>query len=147
VSSTTDVGEEASAERRRRRREKGGSGGGVGGASTVAVDSKVEGVLVNWCRRMAVAVDESRVVPTAMELLGGCFDRMTNLPFRISVTASLWMALRLCSSGGATCQDLRKLEQISGVPAKLLLATESRLARALKRRRSRDNHEEGWAEC
>lgn len=140
VSSTTDAGEEAAA---RMRREKGGDGGG-GGVVAVAVDKKVEGVLVNWCRRMAV--DERRVVPTAMELLGGCFNRMTNMPFRVSLTASLWVAFRLCG-GGATCQDLRKLEQISGVPAKLLLATESRLARALKRRRSRENHEEGWAEC
>lgn len=141
VSSTTDAGEEA-ASAARMRIEKGGGGGG--GVAAVAVDKKVEGVLVNWCRRMAV--DERRVVPTAMELLGGCFNRMTNLPFRVSLTASLWVAFRFCGYRAA-CQDLRKLEQISGVPAKLLVATESRLARALKRRRSRDNHEEGWAEC
>lgn len=117
------------------------------GGGPVAVDSKVEGVLVNWCRKMAV--DERRlrqVVPTAMELLGDCFGKITIIPFRVSLTTSFWVALRVCS-GGSTCRDLRRLEQISGVPAKLVLTTESRLARGLKRRRSRDDHVEGWAEC
>lgn len=115
----------------------------------VAVDLKVEGVLVNWCRRMSVYESKScSVVTTAVELLGGCLNRMTVLPFRVSLAASFWAAMRVrrCLRGD-TCRDLRRLEQISGVPAKLILATESRLARALKRRRPREDHEEGWAEC
>lgn len=116
----------------------------------MAVDMKVEGVLVNWCRRMAVDERRSRqVVSTVVELLGGgCLGKMTVLPFRVCLATSFWVAMRVCRLGSDdTCRDLRRLEQISGVPGKLILATESRLARVLKRRRSRDNHEEGWAEC
>uniref|UniRef100_A0A7C9A321 B box-type domain-containing protein n=1 Tax=Opuntia streptacantha TaxID=393608 RepID=A0A7C9A321_OPUST len=140
VSSTTE--EEAVSSAARKRREKKRSVG-------VAVDLKVEGVLVNWCRRMSVDERKSwKVVTTAVELLGGCLNRMTVLPFRVSLAASFWVAMRVCCClGGDTCRDLRRLEQISGVPAKLILATESRIARAVKRRQSRADHEEGWAEC
>lgn len=140
VSSTTE--EEAVSSAARKRKEKKRSVG-------VAVDLKVEGLLVNWCRIMSV--DERKswdVVTTAVELLGGCSNRMTVLPFRVSLAASFWVAMRVRRClGGDTCRDLRRLEQISGVPAKLILATESRLARSIKRRRSREDHEEGWAEC
>lgn len=105
-----------------------------------------EGVLENWCRRMGVEDRKRRkVIPTAVKLLRGCVDRMTVLPFRVSLAAALLVALRV--RGGDTCQDLRKVERISGVPAKLILAIESRLARVLKRKRSREDSEESWAEC
>ncbi|KNA22382.1 hypothetical protein SOVF_034670 [Spinacia oleracea] len=131
-----------------RRREKG----------TAVVDLKVEGVLVNWCRRMGVVEekDVSQVVNMAVELLSGCLDGITVWPFRVSLAASFWVAVRVCCrrGGGARClspppttQDLRRVEQISGVPAKLIIATEAKLARVIKRRSSRVNHEEGWAEC
>lgn len=136
MSSTTEAGDEAVS---KRRREK-------AGGQLPAVDFKVEGVLVNWCRRMAVEQKKSRrVIHTAVEVLGGCLDRMTVFPFRVSLAAAVWVALRLC--GGDACQELRRVEMTSGVPAKLILATESRFARVLKRRRSCEDHVEGWAEC
>ncbi|XP_058192303.1 B-box zinc finger protein 32 [Rhododendron vialii] len=66
--------------------------------------------------------------------------------------ASLWFSWRLC--GASTWQVLKRLEEISGVPAKLIFAAgESKLTRVLsnKRRRSKSNRchdqpEEGWAE-
>ncbi|XP_021761916.1 B-box zinc finger protein 32-like [Chenopodium quinoa] len=122
--------------------------------STVVVDLKVEGILVNWCKKMGVVEerDYGKVVNMAVELLSGCLDGITVWPFRVSLAASFWVAIRVCgsrslSSAASTCQDLRRLEQISGVPAKLILATEAKLARVIKRRRSREDHEEGWAEC
>nr|QTY32146.1 BBX transcription factor [Oxybasis rubra] len=131
-----------------RRRERG---------ATVVVDLKVEGVLVNWCKRMGVVEEREygQVVNMAVELLSGCLDGITVWPFRVSLAASFWMAVRVCCRGGgawlssslSTCQYLRRVEQISGVPAKLILATEAKLARVIKRRRSREDHEEGWAEC
>ncbi|XP_021720322.1 B-box zinc finger protein 32-like [Chenopodium quinoa] len=142
-SSTSSVRKRAKVDVRRRERN-----------STVVVDLKVEGILVNWCKRMGVVEerDYGKVVNMAVELLSGCLDGITVWPFRVSLAASFWVAIRVCgsrssSSAASTCQDLRRLEQISGVPAKLILATEAKIARVIKRRRSRKDHEEGWAEC
>lgn len=137
---------------KRRRRERG---------TVAVVDLKVEGVLVNWCRRMGVVEEREigQVVNMAVELISGCLDGITVLPFRVSLAASFWVAVRVvcCRGrrgggggglrGASACQDLKSVEQISGVPAKLILATEAKLARVIRRRRSREDHEEGWAEC
>ncbi|KMS97208.1 hypothetical protein BVRB_7g177600 [Beta vulgaris subsp. vulgaris] len=155
ISSTGEAAEEVETTSLRKRREK--VDGQRREKGTVVVDLKVEGVLVNWCKRMEVVQerDIGQVVNMAVELLSGCLDRITVLPFRVLLATSFWVAVRFClrgSGGGgtqsaSTCQDLRRVEQISGVPAKLILATEAKLARVIKRRRSREDHEEGWAEC
>lgn len=166
VSSTGEAAEEAAETTSfRKRREKLGGVDVKRGKGTVVPDLKVEGVLVNWCKKMSgcggSGVEERQigaVVNTAVELLSGCLDEITSLPFRVSLAACFWVAIKVVrrrsgvhSSGGAsstsTCQDLRRVEQISGVPAKLILATEVKLARVIKRRQPRNDQEEGWAEC
>ncbi|KAA8541538.1 hypothetical protein F0562_022690 [Nyssa sinensis] len=110
------------------------------------VYSKAEGVLVNWCRKLGLC--GSDVVAVACNTFGICCDELTVLPFRVSLAAAFWFSLRLCGDRSAsTLQILKRLEEISGVPAKLILAAESKLARVLKSRKAREQQEEGWAEC
>lgn len=48
----------------------------------------------------------------------------------------------------ASWQNLKRLEELSGVPAKLIVAVEPRVARVMRlRRRISQDLEEGWAEC
>ncbi|XP_057549734.1 B-box zinc finger protein 32-like [Amaranthus tricolor] len=119
----------------------------------VVTDLKLEGILLNWCSKMEIAEEAKfgQVVTMAVELLTGCLDKITILPFRVSLAAAFWIAIKVCNRrNGAfyssTCQDLKRVEQISGVPVKLILAAEAKIVRVVKRRRSSDNHEEGWAE-
>lgn len=46
-----------------------------------------------------------------------------------------------------TWKVLKRLEEISGVPAKLILAAESKLERALSKEQRHLDLKEGWAEC
>ncbi|XP_057535795.1 B-box zinc finger protein 32-like [Amaranthus tricolor] len=122
-----------------RKREKG----------TVVVDLKVEGILVNWCRRIGFREEREigKVVSIAVEIMSGCLRKITILPFRVLLAASFWICCQNCGAHSlSTCEDLKKVEKISGVPAKLILATEAKLSRVIKRRCSREDHEEGWAE-
>ena len=116
------------------------------------VDEKAEGIFVNWCRKHGV--NGNLVIPLATKALEFCLSKLTVLPFRVSLAASFWLGLRFCGDKSvSTCHNLRGLEEVSGVPAKLILATEVKLARALRVRKdklARDNtseDEEGWAEC
>ncbi|KAG8380260.1 hypothetical protein BUALT_Bualt07G0174700 [Buddleja alternifolia] len=120
---------------------------------STAVDYlKAEAIFVNWCGKLGVGVDMAvRMACSALRVL--CLDRWTALPFRVSLAASMWLGLRL--AGKKSLQVLKRLEEISGVPAKLILAAESKMERALRRgreqqqqrRRRRLELEEGWAEC
>ncbi|OMO76117.1 hypothetical protein CCACVL1_15913 [Corchorus capsularis] len=109
--------------------------------------------LCELCKEEASKLGLSRhaVVPTATSALRLCLERLPVLPFRVSLAAAFWVGLRL--TGGdmsiATSQNLRRLEEHSGVPAKLIVAIEPKLARVmrLRRRRFRQDLEEGWAEC
>ncbi|GLT60852.1 hypothetical protein SLA2020_335970 [Shorea laevis] len=111
-----------------------------------SVDAKAEGIFVNWCKKLGL--NGILVVPSAAEALGFCLGRLAALPFRVSLTVSLWLALRFCGDRPlSTCQNLRRLEEVSRVPAKLILAAEARLTRAVRVGRARRTLEEGWAEC
>ncbi|KAK9281470.1 hypothetical protein L1049_004391 [Liquidambar formosana] len=110
------------------------------------VDAKAEGIFVNWCRKLGLSYNYT--VRVASQALSVCLAELTVLPFRVSVAASFWFSLRLRrESATSTCQNLKRLEEISGVPAKLILATESKLARVLRVRKELRDQEEGWAEC
>ncbi|GAB4841878.1 hypothetical protein Ancab_011833 [Ancistrocladus abbreviatus] len=109
------------------------------------VYTKVEGVLVNWCRRLGL--DSNFIVSVAVDILGACFGRLPVLPFRVILAASFWLSLRLCGDRSVrTCQNLKRVEEITSIPAKLIVAAESKLAPLVKRKQARD-WEEGWAEC
>lgn len=110
------------------------------------VDWKTEGVFVNWSGKLGLPTNDA--VRVACDALTACFDK---LPFRVCLAASMWLGLRFCGDRLAvTRQALKQLEEMSGVPAKLILVAESKLQRFLKaRRHHRRDHQlkEGWAEC
>ncbi|KAF8392818.1 hypothetical protein HHK36_021055 [Tetracentron sinense] len=110
------------------------------------VDTKAEGIMVNWCRKLGLK--NSCSVPLASHAFGLFLQKLTVLPFRVSLASSLWLSLKLCEGQKAsTCQNLKKLEEISGVPAKLIVLAETKLCRILKMRKPQHDQEEGWAEC
>ncbi|KAK3219116.1 hypothetical protein Dsin_013086 [Dipteronia sinensis] len=116
-----------------------------------ASDSRAEGIFVIWCRRLGI--NGNSVVSAACRALELCLEKLTTtvlLPFRVCIAASFWQGLRMCgydTSSLATCQNLKRLETISGVPAKLIVAVERRLARVIRLRKVKVDLEEGSAEC
>ncbi|KAK4427483.1 B-box zinc finger protein 32 [Sesamum alatum] len=111
---------------------------------------KAEGIFVNWCAKLGVRDDA--VVRMACRVLRVCVDgwRLV-LPFRVCLAASMWLGLRLSRENKSVVswEVLKRLEEISGVPAKIIRAAEARLERSLRQQqqRRRVELEEGWAEC
>lgn len=121
------------------------------------VDWKAEGILVNWCNKLGLtprtrssssSSSSNIVVEVACHAFAG-FHKLRALPHRVGLAASLWFSLRLLQ--GNSWHHLKRLEEISGVPAKLIVAGHSKLARILIINKPRQLHqqqqEEGWAEC
>lgn len=74
------------------------------------------------------------------------------LPMRAAMAAAMWFAVRVCCDRG-TCEGMlmRRLERCSGVPRRLIVFYEARIARAVgrwrRRRQAVASAEEGWGEC
>ncbi|CAK8574506.1 unnamed protein product [Lathyrus sativus] len=118
-----------------------GDGSQIG---TKSVGSAAEELFVKWSRELALgfAVNGNRV---AVEALRVCLRKWKLLPLKVSAAASFWLGLRLCrDSCFATFQNLIRLEKISGVPAKLILAAHAKLARVFMHQIER---QEGSDEC
>ncbi|KAL6312459.1 hypothetical protein AAG906_021675 [Vitis piasezkii] len=121
----------------------------TGFTSSVSAVSGAEDILVNWCRKLGL---NGSCTSVASHALGVCLVKLTVLPLRVSLVAAISCGAKLSGDRSAyTPQNLKRLVEISGVPAKLILAAESKLARVLKMERRRPRHvrdrEEGWAEC
>ncbi|GAB2222133.1 hypothetical protein Droror1_Dr00013335 [Drosera rotundifolia] len=128
--SNHDDDEEISSSRRLRR-------------APASVDSKIEGVLENWCRRLGQ--DSNSIVPVTVSVLRAAAKgrRLPGAPFRVALAASFWVGLGLC--GG----DVRRVEEVTRVPAKVVAAAAARIApgAAKGKKRKVADREEGWAEC
>ena len=117
----------------------------VSGQNT-RLPAKAEGILVNWCRKLGL---NGNCPALASHALGVCLDKLTGLPIRVSLAAAIWCGAKMSGDRSAyTCQNLKRLVEISRVPEKIILAGESKLARAVKIERPRhvQDQEEGWAE-
>ncbi|XP_054781646.1 B-box zinc finger protein 32 [Prosopis cineraria] len=102
-----------------------------------------EEVFVNWSRKFGV--NSNCVASLASQAVG---KLMTVVPFRVAAATSFWFGLRYCGDGRLrTVQNLRKLEEMSKVPGKVIMAAEEKLTRVLRPKRARRDFEEGWAEC
>lgn len=103
-----------------------GDGSQIG---TKSVESVAEELFVKWSRGLGLGfpANGNRV---AVEALRVCLRTWKILPLKVSAAASFWLGLRLCrDSCFATFQNLIRLEKISGVPAKLILAAHAKLTR------------------
>ncbi|MCD7470982.1 hypothetical protein HAX54_011239 [Datura stramonium] len=105
------------------------------------------GLFMHWCTKIGMYGEEG-VVQTACGALGICFGRFRALPVRVGLAACLWFGLRSNDDGSkSTRQSLKRLEEISGVPAKVILATELKLRKIVKaNNRRRQGMEENWDE-
>ncbi|CAA7407417.1 unnamed protein product [Spirodela intermedia] len=110
------------------------------------LDARAEGALLSWCRR--VGLDDPRAAAAAAaHALAVGMQRMPSAPFRAIAAAALWFAVKTTTSRAAAAAPLlRQVEACSGVPAKLILAAEARISRAIRRCHVGEEGE-GWAEC
>ncbi|KAK4764765.1 hypothetical protein SAY86_025855 [Trapa natans] len=117
--------------------------------AVTSLDARAEAILGIWRQSMGLT---SSVVDWAARALGS-YDGETTallLPRRILLAASFWLGVRMCGgTRNATWQQqIRRLEELSGVPAKLIVAAAAKIARAAAvRRAARRGHEEGCGEC
>ncbi|KAK6911162.1 hypothetical protein RJ641_023255 [Dillenia turbinata] len=95
------------------------------------VSVQAEGTFVNWYRRLGV--NGNFVVALASHAFAVCASKFTGLPLRVALTASFWAGLKFCGYG--RYENLKRVEEISGVPAKLIVAVESRLSRVMMKMR------------
>ncbi|KAF8389421.1 hypothetical protein HHK36_026116 [Tetracentron sinense] len=106
---------------------------------------KAEMVFSKWCRKLGV----KKSCGVAVAALRVCRRELTDLPFQVSQASAFWFTLKVCEGRSmSTCQNLKRLEEISGVPAKQILSGEAMLSRFLKIRKPKPQRdlEEGWAE-
>ncbi|KAB8103405.1 hypothetical protein EE612_035839 [Oryza sativa] len=134
----SDVAASAAARRGRRRRPR------------AAARPRAEVVLEGWGKRMGLAAGAARRRAAAAARSGRAADVAAARP----APASPWRPLcgvaahRVSGVSGAGHADaLRRLEACAHVPARLLTAVASSMARARARRRAAADNEEGWDEC
>ncbi|KAG5141609.1 hypothetical protein JHK82_017304 [Glycine max] len=137
------------AEKKRRRRRRSFSSSSVTDDASPAAKKRrrnggsVAEVFEKWSREigLGLGVNGNRVASNALSV---CLGKWRSLPFRVAAATSFWLGLRFCGDRGlATCQNLARLEAISGVPAKLILGAHANLARVFTHRREM---QEGWGE-
>ncbi|QCE00985.1 B-box zinc finger protein 32 [Vigna unguiculata] len=110
-----------------------------------SVEQEQEEVFAKWSREIGLGLGlgetGNRVASHALSV---CLGKWNLLPFRVAAATSFWLGLRFCGDRSlATWQNLARLEKISGVPAKLILAAHANLARVFTL--PRELHE-GWGE-
>ncbi|CAN4100024.1 unnamed protein product [Withania somnifera] len=106
------------------------------------------GLFMHWCTKLGMYGEEG-IVQTACGALEICFRRFRALPMRLGLAACLWFGLTSENDGSkSTWPSLKRLEVISGVPAKLIVATERKLQKIVKPNNQRrpQGMEERWDE-
>jgi len=106
-------------------------------------EMKVKIVLRKWYRHLNLR--SSSTLPLAMDLVEKglqILGALSRQKIRICLAASLWLAATLCEKQ-AHLPPVKRLEEYSGVPSKLILLAESRLGKLLGLKMQ----EEGSAEC
>lgn len=115
----------------------------------VRVDSgkaRVEGILVIWARSIGLRC--ASCVRLASHAFWVGRREFTFLPVRVGLASALWLAANLCEPRGVNTRHLRRLEECSRVPKKLILLAESKLSRVVNIGESSPaDEEEGSAEC
>uniref|UniRef100_A0ACD5Z628 Uncharacterized protein n=1 Tax=Avena sativa TaxID=4498 RepID=A0ACD5Z628_AVESA len=108
--------------------------------------ARAEVVLEGWAKRMGLAPGAARRraarASAALRALGRGVSA-SRVPLRVAMAAALWS--EVAGSGCGEAALLRRLEASAHVPARLLVAVASWMARAAGRAAA--PVEEGWAEC
>ncbi|KAM0841269.1 hypothetical protein ACQ4PT_059117 [Festuca glaucescens] len=108
--------------------------------------ARAEVVLEGWAKRMGLAQGPARRraarAARALRALGRGVSA-SRVPLRVAMAAALWAEIAGAGCGEAAL--LRRLEASAHVPARLVVAVASWMARAAGRAAA--PAEEGWAEC
>lgn len=113
------------------------------GPGVLNAEMKVGLVLRKWCRQLNLR--NPSTLPLAMDLVVKGLQKLGALSrqkIRICLAAAFWLAATL-SENSAHLPPVKRLEECSGVPSKLILLAESRLGGLLGLKMQ----EEGSAEC
>lgn len=117
--------------------------------STTRFDAKAVGIFRKWCRDLGLNGNSAiPVVTSASNALRLCLEKTGKVfPFPVFLAASFWYGLKGNDSARAsTC--LSRIEQVSGVPAKLIVAVRLKFEREwIAQNSPRRDLVEGWAEC
>ncbi|XP_040381368.1 B-box zinc finger protein 32-like [Oryza brachyantha] len=109
---------------------------------------RAEVVLEGWAKRMGLAAGAARrraaAAGRALRACGGDVAA-ARVPLRVAMAAALWW--EVAAHGAGQADAMRRLEACAHVPARLLTAVASSMARARARRRAAVDSEEGWDEC
>ncbi|MED6218929.1 hypothetical protein PIB30_031158 [Stylosanthes scabra] len=134
-SAVTTDGEDFSTAKQKRARNS-SNGGGSGSDEVVrAVRKEYSSVFAKWSEELGLGLnDGERVSYLACRALRVWFGKWkeggVGIPYKVGCATSFWFGVRFCGIGCiATFENLRKLEVISGVPAKLILQAYAFLAR------------------
>ncbi|KAF8658631.1 hypothetical protein HU200_059097 [Digitaria exilis] len=114
--------------------------------------ARAEAVLEGWAKRMGLSPGTARRrAAAAWRALRACGADLaavaTRVPPRVAMAAALWSEVAAAGGDGASRDDdaLRRLEACAHVPARVVVAVATSMARARARRRAAV--EEGWDEC
>jgi hypothetical protein len=111
-------------------------------AKAVAV-TVADGIFVNWCGKLGLNRDLTNAV-VSYASLALAVETRPRATKRVFLAAAFWFGVK----NTTTWQNLKKVEDVTGVSAGMIRAVESKLARAMTQqlRRWRVDSEEGWAE-
>nr|GEU65723.1 hypothetical protein [Tanacetum cinerariifolium] len=120
-------------------------------ASSTSSDWKTREVLENWCSRLGISTSNKVVIAEAAFQVWW-IHRSRIWPYRVAVAASLWLGLLRFTNNKRIRMSglLKRLEEISGVPAKSIVIAQSKLvatSKTMKRTCEEDNVEESSDEC
>ncbi|GKE10931.1 B-box zinc finger protein 32 [Tanacetum coccineum] len=118
-------------------------------ASSTSSDWKTREVLETWCSRLGIS---NKVIIAEAAFQVWWVHRSRIWPYRVALAASLWLGLLRSSNNKRIRMSalLKRLEEISGVPAKSIVIAQSRLAntsKMVKHTCEEDNVEESCDEC
>ncbi|KAK1436955.1 hypothetical protein QVD17_02739 [Tagetes erecta] len=115
-------------------------------------DWKTREVLVSWWSRLggsSSSSNSSRVIEVARHGFRVWWaNRLEWAPYRVGLAASLWLGFtkQKMKRIGMRRRLLKRLEEISGVPAKSIVLEQSKLAKTMKYKHQHQ-YQESWAEC
>ncbi|KAD4584930.1 hypothetical protein R6Q59_036272 [Mikania micrantha] len=118
-------------------------------STTSSSDRKARDVLVSWCSRLGV-VRSASIIEVAGQAFQVWWPVNRSYHYRVGLAGSLWLGLLKDDGYKNKVIRLRtllkRLEVVSGVPARTFVLEQLRLAAKLKHDDHPPDQEEGWAE-
>ncbi|MED6216142.1 hypothetical protein PIB30_004626 [Stylosanthes scabra] len=129
-SAVTTDDEDFSTPKQKRARNN-NNGGGSGSDEVGRAVRKAYSVFAKWSEELGLGLNDGERVSSlacrSLRVWFGKWKEGVGIPYKVGCATSFWLGVRFC--GIATFENLRKMEVMSGVPAKLILQAYAFLAR------------------